>query len=213
MAVKTFKKYWKLFWNFIWDDDSIWSWLANVAIAFVLIKFLVYPGLGLVFGTTHPIVAVMSSSMEHGNEFDNWWQNDEAVCQERVLCYQQDYYQQYNISKSQFTDFKFKNGFNTGDIMVIVGVSNPNNLKVGDVIVYWATEPIPIIHRVIKKWNEGNEVYFTTKGDNNPTTNYNENKISNKLVVGKAVFRVPYLGWVKIGFVRLVDKIAGVFTP
>src|SRR3989344_4252733 len=52
-------------WHFIWESDSPWSWLLNIALAYVLIKFLTYPGLGLLFHTPFPIVAVVSGSMEH----------------------------------------------------------------------------------------------------------------------------------------------------
>ena len=53
-------------WHFIWEDDSVLSWLVNIILAFVLIKFIVYPGLGFILQTTHPVVAVVSESMEHG---------------------------------------------------------------------------------------------------------------------------------------------------
>ena len=65
MNKKEFKKLLKKTWHFIWEDNSIWSWIANVIIAFILIKFIVYPGLGLLLSTSHPVVAVVSSSMEH----------------------------------------------------------------------------------------------------------------------------------------------------
>ncbi|MBW2993462.1 hypothetical protein KY317_02720, partial [Candidatus Woesearchaeota archaeon] len=55
-------------WDFIWNSNSVWSWIVNIILAFVIIKFLLYPGLGLVTGTSHPIVAVVSNSMEHDNE-------------------------------------------------------------------------------------------------------------------------------------------------
>ena len=65
------KKLWKKTWYFIWDDDSIYSWLVNVVLAFVLIKFIVYPVLGLLLQTNYPIVAVVSSSMEHDEDFED----------------------------------------------------------------------------------------------------------------------------------------------
>ena len=52
-------------WRFIWHDDSWASWFVNIIIAFILVKFLIYPGLGFILGTTHPVVAVISGSMEH----------------------------------------------------------------------------------------------------------------------------------------------------
>ena len=59
-----YKKKLKRLWHFIWEDNSVWSWIANIVLAFILIKFIVYPSLGFVLGTTHPVVAVVSESME-----------------------------------------------------------------------------------------------------------------------------------------------------
>ena len=53
-------------WNFFWHDDSLGSWMANIVVAFLVIKFILYPLLGVVLGTSFPIVAVVSESMEHG---------------------------------------------------------------------------------------------------------------------------------------------------
>lgn len=66
-----FKKIWK----FIWHDDSLLSWIVNIVIAFILVKFVIYPGLGLILQTTYPVVAVVSSSMEHNEDFEKWWEN------------------------------------------------------------------------------------------------------------------------------------------
>jgi len=68
-----YKKFLKKFWHFIWEEDSLASWIVNVILAFILIKFIVYPGLGFLLSTTHPVVAVVSGSMEHNANFDIWW--------------------------------------------------------------------------------------------------------------------------------------------
>ena len=74
MNKKKTKKLLKKTWHFIWEEDSIWSWIVNVILAFILIKFIVYPGLGLLLSTSHPVVAVVSESMEHNEmKFDDWW--------------------------------------------------------------------------------------------------------------------------------------------
>ena len=70
---------WKGIWYFIWEDNSLLSWIVNVILAFVLIKFIIYPGLGLLFSTSYPIVAVVSGSMEHQGNFDTWW-GSSAIC-------------------------------------------------------------------------------------------------------------------------------------
>jgi len=193
-------------WYFIWEDDSIWSWLVNIIIAFILIKYIVYPGLGLVLGTTHPIVAVVSSSMEHDGSFDEWWQSD-AQCGNKK-CSQEQWYFSYNITKQLFQEFKFKNGFNAGDIIILTS-PDPSKVKVGDVIVFKSRRPDPIIHRTIRKWEENSNTYFQTKGDHNmlsiSSSSLDETRISEELLIGKSFIRVPYLGWVKIGFIKLLE--------
>jgi signal peptidase I len=197
----------KKVWWFIWESDSIWSWIVCIILAFVLIKFIVYPGLGFAFQTSHPIVAVVSSSMEHEEgSFDSWW-NSSAVCGDKQ-CTQADFYSELNITKEQFLDFKFKNGFNKGDIIFLYGTS-VEKIKPGDVLVFRSGKPDPIIHRVISKELRDGKYYFQTKGDNNVKSikEYwlDEYNIPEDAMIGRGLFKVPYLGWVKIGFVELIN--------
>lgn len=204
----------KNIWNFIWHDDSMASWLVNIVLAFILIKFVIYPLLGLLLQTAFPIVAVVSGSMEHditaeyalniqGERFetgryricdkihddsdnlnyDEYWQN----CG--------DWYENIDITKEQFKEFRFSNGFNTGDIMIL---NSKKNVKVGDVIVFFANRPEPIIHRVV----EVNESMYKTKGDHNSIA---DGWVNDEQVIGKALFRVPLLGYVKIVAVELLN--------
>ena len=194
------KKALKDLWHFIWEDDSIWSWLVNLVLAFVLIKFIVYPGLGFLLSTTHPVVAVVSESMEHTSDFDAWW--DKAG----------PWYSDNSIKKEDFQKFPLRNGFDKGDIMVLKGKA-PANIEIGDVIVFWSAKKDPIIHRVVKKWQENGIYYFETKGDNNPNTlktpSVDETRISQEQIVGNAVARIPLLGWIKIIAVKIWDFILG----
>ncbi|MBU1204716.1 MAG: signal peptidase I [Nanoarchaeota archaeon] len=208
MKKKTLKKTWKKVWNFIWEDNSIWSWIVNIILAFILIKFIVYPGLGLALGTSYPIVAVVSNSMEHNNlNFDDWWQNSE------------EYYSGIGIVKSSFEKFPLKNGFNKGDIMILWR-ANPNNIKIGDVIVFISArtnpKPDPIIHRVIIIEEKDDNIIYQTKGDNYVTNRRQingcfydgciyESDIWQNQILGKALFKVPYLGYIKIWFVDLLN--------
>ena len=153
-------------WKWIWHDESWQAWLASVLVAFILIKYVLYPGVGLLFGTSLPVVAVVSGSMEHqpqngmlcgtsADENTQWWD----ACGE--------WYQERGITQEDFSQFAFSNGFNKGDIMVVVGV-DPPNLEVGDVIVYQANKQYPLIHRVVAIHEENNQLRFETKGDHNP---------------------------------------------
>jgi signal peptidase I len=201
-------------WYFIWEDDSWLSWIVNIILAFIIIKFLVYPGLGWLFGTSYPIVAVVSESMEHSadrgmlcgqrvtdyrNNLDNYWK----VCGK--------WYEDINISRNKFSTWSFSSGFNKGDLIVLIG-RKPQNIEQGDVIVYAAQRPDikrdPIIHRVVKIWEKDNSYYFQTKGDNNPQvindTVIGEAEIREDRILGTAVFRIPLLGYVKIIFVEVL---------
>jgi len=154
------------------------SWIINLILAFVIVKFLVYPGLGLLFNTPFPVVAVVSSSMEHNSNFDGWWENNK------------DYYFAKQITKDQFETFDFHHGFNKGDIMVLQGVKEYN---IGDILVYSTTYyNYPIIHRIIEKDP------IITKGDNNNIADPKE--VSETQIQGKAIVKIPLLGWIKIWF-------------
>lgn len=178
----------KKIWHFIWYEDSLLSWIVNIIIAFVLVKFIIYPGLGFVLGTTHPVVAVVSGSMEHDGNFDNWYEEKGGW---------------YNYSKEEMREWIFPNGFNKGDIIVL---KSGKNVKNGDVIVFRGKSNNPIIHRVISNWEENGKLYYQTKGDNNFDSfeQLGEHKISEDDVIGKALFKIPLLGYVKIIFTEIV---------
>lgn len=196
-------------WHFIWKDDSILSWIVNIILAFLIVKFLVYPGLGVLFGTTHPVVAVVSCSMEHNKAgsscstkhliFDEWWDVYGMWYDERG----------YNMES--FKKWTFSNGFNKGDIMVLIG-AKIEKIKVGDIVVFRGNSREPIIHRVVLKYNQNGKIYIQTKGDNNPDTlvGLGEDMVSQDKLIGKAVFRVPLLGWIKIVAVDFVNLVKGV---
>jgi len=196
------KRAWKKTWHFIWEDDSVLSWIVNIILAFILIKFIVYPGLGFAFGTSYPIVAVVSGSMEHDGSFDEWWESS-AVCS-KEQCTQGLWYEENDIEKEAFLNFKLKNGFNKGDIIFLRGAKE-ENIKIGDVIVFFSPfKKEPIIHRVAQI-DSDEEYIYQTKGDHNVASGKYDVNIHNNQVIGKAWFKVPYLGWIKIGFVNLLS--------
>lgn len=197
-------------WFFIWHDDSLLSWLVNVVLAFIIVKFVFYPLLSLIVGSSLPLVAVISPSMEHRAsdvgvlnsicgvsvdesgffDLESWW----------VVC--GSWYLNNNISFDEFSSFPLRNGFNKGDIILIRGASV---LDVGDVVVFQSGKAYPIIHRVVKLEDD----FFVTKGDNNPSlirdSELDESRVLYSSVIGKAYGRVPYLGFVKIWFSDLVN--------
>ena len=99
--------------------------------------------------------------------------------------------------------------------MILRGIE-PKKIDVGNVIVFDGFRGDPIIHRTIKKWYGNTRYHFTTKGDHNKgidRINIREDNIDESRVLGKAIFRIPYLGYIKIWFVDLVNLIKTVFVP
>jgi len=177
--------------KFIWYDDSMLSWIVNILIAFILVKFVIYPLLGLFLVTSHPLVAVISGSMEHDLNFDQWWEENK------------NWYESKGISKEEFKDFSMMNGFNKGDIILLKG---SDKYEVGDVVVYVnPNHPNPIIHRIVETSVEDGKVIYITKGDNNAVQDPFE--VDN--VIGEASVRIPLLGWVKIIFTTIINRIVG----
>lgn len=90
-----------------------------------------------------------------------------------------------------------------GDIVFIVK-SGPQNIEVGDIVVYRTYTGSLIIHRVIEVREIDGKYYYVTKGDNNniPDVHHFDYGIgiSGERVVGKVVsvdhtvFKIPYIG-------------------
>ncbi len=215
MMHPTKKKCWQFcrkLWNYFWKEDSIGSWVLNIIVAFLVIRYLVYPILGVVLGTSFPIVAVVSESMEHGlhqgvlcgknlpefkESFENYWQ----TCG--------NWYEQKGISAEQFRTFSFQDGFNKGDV-IILWRANSRNIDLGDVLIFQAHRPQPIIHRVVGITEEAGKIYYQTKGDHNSDSiegGLRETKIDESRLLGKGVIRIPYLGWLKILFVEAIKPL------
>ncbi len=185
-----FKKLWKKFWFLLWKDDSWKGWIFSIIFLFVFIKFLFFPALSLVTGTSLPLAIVESCSMYHkGNlfsDFDAWWEDHESK------------YSEFTINKLDFQDFKLKNGFNKGDILFIIK-ADPEKLKVGDVIIFEAGTEHPVIHRIVKISETDGSRIFSTMGDNVGNVQSFEEEITQDRLIGKAVIKaVPYMGWIKL---------------
>ena len=206
-------------WNWIWNSDSILSWVVALILIFIFVKFIFFPGLSIIFGTSLPLAGVESSSMDHqivygdgryslcGNtyskenqfrtNFDKYWN----ACG--------DWYEKNEITKEQFSKFSLKNGFAKGDIILVWGRFTP---KIGDIIIFQAnpesSAPRPIIHRIVSI----EDGIIATKGDHNADQlikgnnafNTDETTITEDRIIGKAVLKIPFLGWPKIWLVELL---------
>jgi signal peptidase I len=192
---KSFLGILKKIWNFLWNEDSWLSWIAFIIVAFVVIKFIFFPLISFATGTSLPIVIVESCSMYHGENFDNWWQNNGG------------WYEERGITKEQFQSFYLTNGFAKGDIFFVTGVKK-ENIQLGNVIIFTSgNQNRPIIHRIV-----GLDP-LETKGDHNSgqlslemsesvnPERIDETNISQNQIIGKvAGFKIPYLGWIKLIF-------------
>lgn len=91
--------------------------------------------------------------------------------------------------------------FSKGDILIIQGTP-PNLLEIGNIIVFSAPgQDAPIVHRIIKKNADGT---FQTKGDANNGQLAFEKSIKPEQIHGKHLLTIPYIGWIKIGFIEII---------
>ncbi len=101
--------------------------------------------------------------------------------------------------------------------LIYVKSTDPEELQIGDVITFRAGEETVVTHRIaeIKKDNNAPEhvgyetvqdasgvsalsddLQFVTKGDANPSNDIGT--VTPEMIIGKPVFRIPYLGYVSI---------------
>lgn len=203
----------KRFWNWMWNSEPkdgitqyILSFIVLIFFLVIVIRLILFPLVGLIFHTSLPLAIVESSSMDHqitrsdigrltlcsqsfekkqSIDFEEYW----SICS-------QWYKDNTNISKYQMENFIFSNGFKKGDLMIISGWSD---IKVGDVIVFSSSTKHPIIHRVISLDP------LETKGDHNPGQLEIEKNIKEDQILGKAIIRVPYIGWPKVALCEAIS--------
>jgi hypothetical protein len=218
------------FWDWLWNSKSIWSWVVLFVIAYFVIQFVFFPVLGMIFSSKLPAVIVESGSMEHysANYCVQYNANNRCVemSKDYKICDKTfekssffnladywkecgDWYEEKNLSGDQFSEFAFKNGFNTGDIIIVRGMKD-GGYEVGDVIVFSIpAQKTPIIHRIVKIEETSDGKIYSTKGDHNGGMGSFDKKILPSQVIGKAVFIIPKLGWAKLAVVELFRGIAG----
>jgi signal peptidase I len=189
------KKYWKI-------ATEGWQGYITYAILGIFLAYVVNFILGYFLSTDLPLVAVVSGSMSHKPE-------NNLICGKYALNYQNninDYWNYcgetfiyFNITKYEFMSFPFNNGLEVGDVAVIKG---EKEYKVGDIIVYSPlNSKYPIIHRIVYINQDGT---YQTKGDHNSGQLSYEKRIEKNQIHGKVIFVIPYIGWIKVLFVRLI---------
>jgi len=137
--------------------------------------------------------------MYHETGFDDWWAKNSA------------YYESKNITKEDFQRYNLKNGMNKGDVIFVLGEKSPGK---GEIIIFspnsGSTARNPVIHRIITEnpiGTKGDHNIDQLKPGNNPA-GVDEISISQQQVIGKAVLKIPYIGWVKLVFYELLGKSA-----
>lgn len=146
----------------------------------VLILAVLYFGIKgaliLSFRTEAPMMAVKSNSMKHAD--DGW----------------RDYYESQNPPVDT-SKFPFQGGFERGDLVIVRGARSPEDVDVGDVIVFNREgEAYPIVHRVAVKEN----MRYKTKGDSPRNPNPDPGWVEFGDVIGEVVLVIPELGYLTL---------------
>ncbi len=189
---KGVKKIWKKFWFMFWKEDSFKGWIFSLIVLLIFFQLIFFPGLRLLTGSPLPLAIVESCSMYHEHNFfssfDSWWERNE------------DKYNELGITKEEFEKFPFKRGFGKGDILLTIN-ANPEELEIGEIILFNANQKNPVIHRIINIKETENGKIFSTIGDNNNQQLSVEKEITEKNIIAKAKVRIiPYAGWIKLIF-------------
>jgi len=163
------------------------TWWGNILLGFLAAVIFYYVILSTVLGNNTPVVAVVSSSMEHDVSIES----DHYQWLEKNLGYGKDYINSWPVV----------GGFNVGDMPIVRG---QEKYQIGDVIVY-SVEGInaPIIHRIIEINDDGT---YQTKGDNNSGQLNYEFSVNPEQINGKVIFIIPKIGYFKV----LTNRLFGV---
>jgi signal peptidase I len=84
--------------------------------------------------------------------------------------------------------------FYTGSIIALKPVTEPNNLKKGDVITFKASDEILITHRIVDVIKTGEQTMYKTKGDNNRSAD-SDIVLANNVVAKYTGFSIPTAGY------------------
>ena len=162
---------------------NVYVQTATVIGIIALIVFGFWFGSQAVLNTSYPALAVVSGSMcvPYDGRCDGW-------------------------------SHPFSQTLHIGDLIIVQG-TEPINLNsdypASDIIIFKKpTDPDElIVHRIVEKEERDGKIFFFTKGDGNSNTKWPDiptsseydpwnqgNGISEELVVGKVVMRIPWVG-------------------
>ena len=174
----------------IWDkivfEIKDWAFWIGAAI---IIATIVGNILAFTMGNQTPLVAVMSGSMMHTAEstprYLRWMESN-------------------NFTSDQIASMPFSDGFNKGDVLIIV---SSEEISVGDVIVFHVpNSKYPIIHRIVEIVEQDSTLYYKTKGDHNAAID--SWLTPESAIEGKAVFKVPIVGYIKVIPIELWNSLS-----
>lgn len=183
----------KKVWKFLWESDSILSLIVDLILIFLIVKFIIFPFLSLLLAPL-PFVIIESGSMHHEGSFDQWYSLHGS------------WYAANNISLEEIKTWPWLNGLDKGDLIIVRRLKD-YSYKKGDVIIFKTEQQkTPTIHRIVKIEKNGS-LFFSTKGDYNDGQLPYEISIKKEQIIGKAIARIPKVGWIKLFFVELLKNI------
>ena len=81
--------------------------------------------------------------------------------------------------------------YRRGDAVIYEKI-DVRDLEIGDILAFQKND-IVVTHRIVKIWKQGNQYYYTTKGDNNNTEDNFKTKDTE--VLGRVKFIFKYIGY------------------
>ena len=93
--------------------------------------------------------------------------------------------------------------YERGDVLIYRKVSDPNTLKVGDVLCY-SNDKIIVMHRIVAIEDTEEGKLFTTKGDN--VTNNDPIKVTTKKVIGVMTKVIKKVGYPTVWLYELLNS-------
>lgn len=84
--------------------------------------------------------------------------------------------------------------FKTGSIIAVKPVADTGNLEEKDIITYMQQDQSLVTHRIIEVINQGDQVMYQTKGDNNADAD-TQPVLSQNVVAKYTGFTIPFLGY------------------